>query len=84
MAKIVTKKKVAAKAASPTAAEPDSTLSAAQAAALVERTLPTMRGGHTDASKTVPVTADEVLDFTDYGDHVVVVTQDGKKLRGDK
>lgn len=30
--------------------------------------------------KRVPVKADEVLSFRDYGTHVVVVTRDGQKL----
>lgn len=32
------------------------------------------------AAKAVKVGADEVLDFRDYGTHVVVVTRDGRKL----
>lgn len=32
------------------------------------------------AAKRVKVGADEVLDFRDYGTHVVVVTRDGRKL----
>lgn len=31
-------------------------------------------------SKKVPVDADEVLSFKDYGTHVVVVTKDGQKF----
>ena len=30
------------------------------------------------------VREDEVLSFKDYGDHAIVVTNDGQKLRGDK
>lgn len=32
----------------------------------------------------LPVSADEVLDFKDYGSHVVVVTVDGQKLSSAK
>ena len=31
-------------------------------------------------SKQIPVSADEVLSFKDYGDRIVVVTKDGQKL----
>ena len=76
--KKVTKKKVAAKAA-------ESEMTNEQAAALVKRTVPVMKDGKpTKETKQVAVKADEVLDFKDHGDHVVVVTVDGKKLRGDK
>lgn len=54
-------------------------LTAADAAKLVKRTVVTTKDGET-TSKEVPVKADEVLDFKDYGSHVVVVTKDGQKL----
>ncbi|MBL3601294.1 MAG: hypothetical protein JMN25_15755 [gamma proteobacterium endosymbiont of Lamellibrachia anaximandri] len=60
-------------------------LSNAEAAALVKRTVPVMKGGKpTGDTRQVPVSANEVLSFADYGDHVMVVTTDGKKLRGEK
>lgn len=33
-----------------------------------------------EQTKFVPIKADEVLSFKDYGSHVVVVTNDGKKF----
>lgn len=33
-----------------------------------------------DVTRHVPVAADEVLSFKDYGTHVVVVTKDGQKF----
>ncbi|MFT4243553.1 MAG: hypothetical protein QM569_14870 [Acidovorax sp.] len=36
--------------------------------------------GKVERVKRVPVKADEVLSFRDYGTHVVVVTTDGQKL----
>lgn len=35
-------------------------------------------------TKSVAIKADEVLNFKDYGDYVVVVTNDGQKFRGAK
>lgn len=34
--------------------------------------------------ESVPVKADEIIGWKDYGDHVIVVTGRGEKLRGDK
>ncbi|NOY63593.1 MAG: hypothetical protein GXP10_10685 [Gammaproteobacteria bacterium] len=31
-----------------------------------------------------PIKEDEILNHADYGDHVVVVTKDGKKFHGKK
>ncbi|MEJ1497548.1 MAG: hypothetical protein RPU13_13885 [Candidatus Sedimenticola sp. (ex Thyasira tokunagai)] len=41
-------------------------------------------GKPTDKMRDVAVKTEEVQAFKDYGDYVVVVTTDGKKLRGDK
>jgi len=66
-------------------------LTKAQAAALVRREVaktdddgkPLLKDGEL-VVRSVPVKANEVLAFKDYGDHVVVVTTDGRKLRGAK
>jgi len=58
-----------------------------QAAKLVKREVPVIDEKTKKPSgktKPVAVKADEVFDFKEYDDHVVVVTVDGKKLRGDK
>ncbi|SIR06432.1 hypothetical protein [Pseudacidovorax sp. RU35E] len=63
-------------------------LTANDAAKLVRRTVvETVDGKDNDGNavkvqkpKKVGVTASEVLDFKDYGSHVVVVTRDGQKL----
>jgi hypothetical protein len=65
-------------------------LTATDAAKAVKRpVVETVDTGKTDdagkpitkqVTKRVPVTASEVLDFKDYGSHVVVVTTDGLKL----
>ncbi|MEW8494244.1 MAG: hypothetical protein AB2604_10600 [Candidatus Thiodiazotropha taylori] len=56
----------------------------AQAAKLVKRTVPVLdKGKATGKFKSVAVKTDEVLDFKVYSDHVVVVTTDGQKLKGD-
>lgn len=54
-------------------------MSAADAAKAVKRTVLIEDKGAT-ATKQVPVKADEVLAFRDYGSHVVVVTKDGQKF----
>lgn len=61
-------------------------MTAADAAKLVTREVQEIGkdGKPTGATKRVPVKADEVLAFADKGDHVVVVTKDGRKLRGAK
>lgn len=51
-------------------------LTAADAAKLVKRPVADKDG----KTKLVPVAADEVLSFKDYGTHVVVVTTDGQKF----
>jgi len=61
-------------------------LTKAEVAAWVFREVPMLddEGRPTGEMAKQPVTADEVFAFRDYGDHVVVVTVDGRKLRGDK
>lgn len=53
-------------------------LTAAQAAKLVFRPAAEADG------KPVPIKANEVFAFRDYGTHVVVVTVDGQKFTGEK
>ena len=62
------------------------TLDTIAAAKLVRREVPVLNKNHQPTGKTkkVALHADEVFAFKDYGDYVVVVTIDGKKLRGDK
>lgn len=56
-------------------------LTAAQAAKAVKRLVPKVdKKGQSDGFESVPVRADEVLAFRDYGTHVVVVTNDGQKF----
>lgn len=63
-------------------------LTSVEAAKLVQReVVELVDGKSTDnkpakvpREKRVPVKADEVLSFRDYGTHVVVVTRDGQKL----
>ena len=62
-------------------------LTAAEAAKRVKRNvteLVEVDGGKSTKTRTkqVPVSAEEVLDFKDYGTHVVVVTRDGQKFTG--
>jgi hypothetical protein len=73
------------------ASEPKMT--AADAAKLVKRLVPVLddkkkvvTNEKTGEIKTKPVAIkeEEILNFADYGDHVVVVTTNGEKLRGDK
>ena len=61
-------------------------LTAADAAKLVKRTVivPSKEEGKDPTTKEVSVGTDEVLDFKDYGDYVVVVTKDGQKFTGNK
>ncbi|MEW8522549.1 MAG: hypothetical protein AB2552_05800 [Candidatus Thiodiazotropha endolucinida] len=61
-------------------------MTAIQAAKLVKREVPALDkdGKPTGKMKLVAVKAEEVFSFREYGDHVVVVTTDGQKLRGDK
>lgn len=54
-------------------------LTKAQAAKLVRRPVAAKRGDGSEVD-LVPVAADEVLSFRDYGTHVVVVTVDGQKF----
>lgn len=63
-------------------------LTSAEAAKLVQRKVVELVDGKGEdgkpvkqrREKRVPVKADEVLSFRDYGTHVVVVTRDGQKL----
>ena len=58
-------------------------LTAIDAAKRVQRiVLEPAEGKDKPKEKRVPVSADEVLSFKDYGSHVVVVTRDGQKLTG--
>lgn len=67
-------------------------MTAAEAAKLVAREVPAVDEagkpviGKDGKPKTtrIPVKTDEVLAFADKGDHVVVVTKDGRKLHGAK
>lgn len=61
-------------------------LTKSQAAALVFREVPEVddEGKPTGEMAKKPVRPDEVFAFRDYGTHVVVVTIDGRKLKGDK
>jgi len=60
-------------------------MTAADAAKLVKLQVPVAeKGKPTGKTRDVAVPAKSVLSFRDCGDHVVVVTTDGQKLRGDK
>ena len=56
----------------------------AEAAKLVRRVVQEVGKDKQTVSKEVPVTEAEVLSFKNYGEHVIVVTTDGRKLRGAK
>lgn len=66
--------------------KPPKSMSAADAAKLVCRTSAEVGDDGRPTGKLVetPLEADEVFAFKDHGDHVVVVTVDGQKLRGAK
>ncbi|TVO70902.1 hypothetical protein FHP88_15725 [Sedimenticola selenatireducens] len=62
-------------------------LTHAEVAKLVKREVPILdkeTGKPTDKTREIAVKGDEVLSFKEYDDHVIVVTKDGKKLRGEK
>jgi hypothetical protein len=60
-------------------------LTAADVAKLVKREITTYgKDGKPNGTKEVAVTAAEVLSFKEYDEHVVVVTNDGRKLSGAK
>jgi len=59
-------------------------MTAAQAAELVMRTIKVVGKDKKVTAEHVVVDASEVAGFKDYGDHVIVVTTDGQKLRGNK
>lgn len=63
----------------------ESTLTHAEVAKMVKREVPVIKDKKpTGETKLVAVKADEVHAFKEYTDHVMVVTTDGKKLRGNK
>lgn len=57
----------------------DKAMTAADAAKAVKRPI-LVKDGDKVVTKLVPVKADELLAFRDYGTHVVVVTNDGQKF----
>lgn len=62
-------------------------LTHAEVAKLVKREVPVLNkdtNKPTDKTREIAVKGDEVLSFKEYDDHVIVVTKDGKKLRGEK
>lgn len=60
-------------------------LTKAEASKLIKRTVAVVKDGKTTGdTKDVAVKTVEVLSFKEYPDHVVVVTNDGQKLKGDK
>lgn len=59
-------------------------MTAAQAAKLVIRTIVTEDKNGKKKTTTKAIKAAEVFAFKDHGDHVMVVTTDGQKFRGDK
>jgi len=62
-------------------------MTAAEAAKLVVREVPVLdkeTGQPTGKTRQVPVKPSDVFAYRDYGDHVVVVTKDGHKFRGEK
>lgn len=61
-------------------------MTAAEAAKLVKREAPVVGEDGTPTGKVKPVALDprEVFAYRDHGDHVIVVTVDGQKLRGEK
>lgn len=65
---------------------PQAEMTAAEAAKLVFREAPALNkeGKPTGEIKQIAVKVSEVLSFRDCGDHVVVVTTDGRKLHGEK
>ncbi len=67
-------------------ADPKNEMTAADAAKLVCRQVEVLGKDRkpTGDIKEVAIKPGEVLSFRDYGDHVVVVTTDGQKFRGDK
>lgn len=69
-----------------TAADTAAELTGAEAAQLVFREVPKLDkdGNPTGRTENIEITAAEVLDFADHGDHVVVVTVDGQKFTGQK
>ncbi|MEW6646535.1 MAG: hypothetical protein AB1450_05010 [Pseudomonadota bacterium] len=69
-----------------------SPMTAADAAKLVKRSVVKTKDGKSvldektkqPLTELAPIDANEVMAFADYGDHVVVVTTSGEKLRGEK
>lgn len=70
----------------------DKPLTKKEAAALVSRTVPVIgKDGKPEMdkdgsarTKRQPIDEAEVFSFRDHGDHVMVVTVDGQKFRGEK
>ena len=60
-----------------------SQLTRAEVARLVKRQIKEVKGGK-PVKKAIAIKEDEVFAFAEYDDHVVVVTTDGRKLRGAK
>lgn len=60
-------------------------LTKAEAAALVKREVPELKDGEpTGKTLQQDIGEAEVFAFREYDDHVIVVTVDGQKFRGDK
>ena len=60
-------------------------LTATEVAKLIKREVPLLSNGKpTVKTRLLAVQADEVFAFKAHGDHVNVVTTDGRKLRGAK
>lgn len=61
-------------------------LTVTEVAKLVFREVPKLDKEGKDTGKTEekPISPDEVYSWRDHGDHVVVVTKDGQKFRGEK
>jgi hypothetical protein len=71
--------------ASTTEIKPVKEMTAADAAKLVKRTIIVPgKEGEEPTTKEVAIKESEVFGFKEYGDHVVVVTQDGQKFTGNK
>lgn len=89
---MATEKTKSAAAATTKSTPADSAMTAADAAALVHRMVAkrdakgqvVLDKDNNPVGVEQAVEPEDVMSFADYGDHVVVVTTDGQKLRGDK
>ncbi len=71
---------------------PDQSMTKEQAAKYVTRQVPkqdkdgkwVLDKNQQPVLESVPVEAASIIGWKDYGDHVIVVTEQGEKLRGDK